>query len=203
MSEIREAHELISFPRMEHIGGSIGFLEKMFLGQLLFLVKPNVVIETGVFKGMTTRFVREFLDLNNMSGSRVYGFDFEQVVDERLTEPFFNESPGVELVPGILPQSLELFLGKKSIEVDFAIVDGNHAYEGVLLDLKALEPYISVDGVIFCHDYRTGDDVYEGTCRAINEFCDTCAFQMFHIQSEKASVWGSAFLQRVNKKGVL
>lgn len=54
--------------------------------------------------------------------------------------------------------------------IDFAYVDGDHSYEGVKADLRALFPKMRVGGVMAFDDYHRRGWWGDGVIRAINEF---------------------------------
>lgn len=191
--DVKRAEEIIHYPVMQHESGSIGFLEKMLLAQFIAIKKPRVVIELGVFKGMTTRFIREVLDKNGMADSTLYGFDVENVVRELSQMPFFLNQKNITFVAGKLPETLKKYLAAESLTIDFAVIDGDHKYSGVKADIEIVLQYLSKDGMLFCHDYRLGDSEYEGTCRAIDECVEKFGLNMINIQSDR--VWGTAILQ--------
>ena len=196
---VRKATEIISFPDLEHQIGSIGFVEKMIIGQLLIVAQPKFVIETGVFRGFTTKFVREFLKNNGLSGCRIAAFDRSDVIEELQRDPYFASEKNIEMVGGPLPASLKRRLEATEHMVDFAIVDADHSYRGVTGDLKALAPHMRPGGYIFAHDYRTGDPEYEELIAAVDHFALTQGFGILPLNPTEfgtQNVWGSAILRK-------
>ena len=53
--------------------------------------------------------------------------------------------------------------------VKLLFVDGSHAYEDVLLDLKLWEPWVRPSGIIIMHDTKP-KEYNQGVCRAMNEY---------------------------------
>jgi hypothetical protein len=204
VSAIRKATEVISFPDMEHHTGSIGFVEKMVIGELLIIAQPKLVIETGVYRGFTTKFVCEFLKNNGLLGCRIKAFDMPDVVQELQTDPYFASEKSIELVGGLLPGSLRRHLEAIEQMVDFAIVDADHSYKGVTGDLEALAPYMRPGGYIFTHDYRKGDPDYEELIAAVDHFAVTRGFAMLPLNPAKfedRDIWGSALLRKPDSDG--
>jgi Methyltransferase domain len=197
--ETRKATEIISFPDMEHHAGSVGFIEKMIIGELLIVAQPKLVIETGVYRGFTTKFVCEFLKNNGQSDCRIVAFDRPDVVQELQRDPYFAAEQKIELVGGALPASLKKHLQATEQMIDFAIVDADHSYRGVTGDLKALAPHIRPGGYIFAHDYRTGDPEYKELISAVDHFALTHGFSMLPLNPTPfgtQNVWGSAILRK-------
>lgn len=69
-----------------------------------------------------------------------------------------------------LPQVLQV----EDLVVDFALIDGDHTYEAVASDLKAVAPRMSPGGLIFIDDL----DV-EGIAKAVSDF-DWTGFALIH-----------------------
>jgi hypothetical protein len=199
-SVVRKATEVVRFPDLEHHSGSIGFVEKMIIGELLIIVQPKLVVETGTFRGSTTKFVCEFLKKNKLSECRIAAFDLPQVIQGiHRRDPYFASQDNVELVEGLLPTSLKRYLETSSQMVDFAIVDGDHSYNGVLADLETLAPHMNPGGYIFAHDYRKRDPEYVGLAAAVDHFAAMYRFAMLPLnpgELEGCEVWGSALLRK-------
>lgn len=196
---IRKVTEIISFPDLEHQIGSIGFVEKMIIGELLIIAQPKLVIETGVFRGFTTKFVREFLKNNGLSGCHIAAFDMPDVIEELQRNSYFASEKNIKLVGGALPASLKKYLQMTGQMVDFAIVDADHSYRGVTGDLKALAAHMRPGGYIFAHDYRTGDPEYRELIAAVDHFAITQGFAMLPLNPTPfgtQNVWGSVILRK-------
>jgi hypothetical protein len=201
---IRKATDVVSFPDMEHQTGSIGFIEKMIIGELLIVTQPKLLVETGLFQGFTTKFVCEFLKNNGLLGCRIKAFDMPDVVQRLQTNPYFASEKSIELVGGLLPGSLKRHLEATQQMVDFAIVDADHSYRGVTGDLETLAPFMRPGGYIFAHDYRKGDPDYEELIAAIDHFAVTHGFAMLPLNPAKfedRDIWGSAILRKPDSDG--
>src|SRR5208283_1863366 len=197
---IRQAAEVVSFPEIEHQLGSIGFVEKMIIGELIIIAQPKLIVETGTFRGSTTKFVCEFLKKNRLSGCRIAAFDLFEVIQEiHARDPYFASHENVELVGGLLPASLKRYLETPTQTVDLAIVDGDHSYNGVLGDLETLAPHMKPGGYIFTHDYRKRDPEYLGLTSAVDRFAATHGFALLPLNPSElrgCEVWGSALLRK-------
>ena len=147
------------FPQMWSEKGSLGVIEKSLLGHLILLARPKLIVELGVFRGTTTRFMLEFLELNNIP-CKVVGFDaYEQVPLESL---FQNEwfaravdEGRFEPVKGWLPDSLQQWLARTDEPIDVVLDDATHQYGSVLADLRLLWPRLSRDGYFVADDYSS------------------------------------------------
>src|SRR5688572_26307931 len=178
--------EIVKLPVMEQQYGSLTPLEKAQVGILLAASQPGLIVETGVWRGRTTRFMAEFLLLNKMDG-KVHGFDLPEVLDELQTrDPWFGSTDNVKLMPGSLPGSLTDWLATHQQPVDFALVDAYHSYHAVYKELSALAPRLSEHGYIFCHDYGRPGSKYEGVMCAVNEVAEKHRMAVLPLWSGEA-----------------
>lgn len=191
--------EIIKFPPMQHEVGSIGFIEKMILGTLVLVTQPQVVVETGVFKGQTTQFLAEFTRLNGLS-TQIVGFDLPDVVQQLLESSSLPRQDNVTLVPGRLPYSLKDWLSGNRKPIAVAVIDAGHTFDAVMSELLLIEPHICSGGYIFCHDYRPGDSGYEGVWVAVDSFSEKYGYERVALNPSlyhgEEVVWGSALLRK-------
>jgi len=198
--EIKLTSEIIKYPEMSHEAGSIGFLEKIFIGNFIYMIRPTLIIETGLFKGYTHKFISDFVILNKIQGCRIVSFDLSEVVQSfKEKNPDYIENGVSEFVGGNLPESLQQFLKHTSELIDFAVVDSDHSYEGVLNDLNAIGPRLKEGGYIFCHDYRPFDEKYMGTTLAVDEYCLSNGYDYLPLFTETETVWGAALMRKPEK----
>jgi hypothetical protein len=164
--------ELVRLPVLEQQRGSITPLEKAQIGLLMAVCQPKIIVETGVWRGRTTRFLSEFLTLNSMEG-HVYGFDLPEILSElRGGDPWFQMMSNITLIPGSLPGSLLSWLASHDRTIDFALVDAYHSYYAVLKELSAIASRLSDHGYILCHDYGKPHSKYEGVMCAVNDVAE-------------------------------
>jgi hypothetical protein len=164
-----EFSSLIKMPVLMQQQGSLTPLEKAQVALLMAACQPKVIIETGVWRGRTTRFMAEFLSINQIKG-QVYAFDLPEILDElKRGDIWFSSAQNVTLMPGALPDSLMLWLRTHNQSIDFALVDAYHSFYAVMKELNAIAPHLSEHGYIFCHDYGRPGSKYEGVMCAVNE----------------------------------
>lgn len=203
LSRPKISEEVIHFPKMLHQAGSIGYIEKMIIGQIMMITQPNLIVETGTLYGQTTRFLAEFIEINDLPKCRIASFDLPEVISRlRESDPFFKDRPEIEFIAGKLPESLQNFLENISGFVDFAIVDAEHSYREVRKELALLHYRLKPGGYVFCHDYRELDPNpdYQGVVIAVNEFVKTHSYDVLPLNSsrwkEAEVVWGAALLRK-------
>lgn len=197
----KAASEIITYPEMLHAPGSIGFVEKLLIGALLLIVQPRLIIETGMLKGYTTRFLAEFLEANDLTPCRIVTFDLPRAIARLLaTNDYFVDHPLIETRPGRLPESLREFLKETSEPVDFAIVDAMHSFKAVSQELKLIHSKLVPGGYVFCHDYREEDSQYRGVVYAVDGFAARYGYDLLPLNPARRKgqevVWGSALLRK-------
>jgi len=191
---MKNQEDIYKIPVMEFEQGSIGYLEKIFAAQLILMSKPNIIIETGTFNGQTTKFLSKFLNINKMAG-HIYSFDLPDVIENLMSrDSFFDTAENVHFIKGSLPDTLEEFLSKKNINIDFAVIDSEHTYKQVKLELNVIEKYLRDGAYVFCHDYLENDDKYNGVVKAVKEFSDSKNYEMIALSGSK--IWGTAILRK-------
>ena len=168
----------------------------LFLKEI-FLKKPKIFLEVGVFHGVTARNVCELLYSIHKDQFKYIGVDLfgenEGNVDEIIPNTVFSnpfkqiyfkyiirQDPySLEAVERLLKKfkdNIELIKGNsnkvlKTIDmskIDYAFIDGGHQYLTVKNDLLNVEEIIKNNGTILCDDY---DLTYApGVKKAIDEF---------------------------------
>jgi hypothetical protein len=195
-------NDLVNMPPMLQQRASLTPLEKAQVGLMVVALQPQVVVETGVWRGRTTHFLSELMRLNHIDG-RVYGFDFPDVIDELYEiDPFFKSVSNVEFIKGSLPLSMKDWLvNNPNLMIDFALVDATHSYNAVYDELTLIAPRLCKDGYIFCHDYDVDEKSHVGVAAAIDDFCWKFDFTVMPLHSRPPAPktdtsWQSAILRR-------
>jgi predicted O-methyltransferase YrrM len=185
-SHVVHFDEVLRIPEFHQTSGSLSPLEKCQLGVLISATQPKVIVETGVWRGATTRFLSEFLRVNRIAG-RVYGFDLPEIINELVSsDTFFRSASNVTLIRGMLPQSLSDWMETEKKNVDLALIDANHSFYAVYSELSVIAPRLSPNGYIFCHDYGNPGTTFGRVMCAVNEFAKRHDFVVlpFHSQSD-------------------
>lgn len=178
--------EMISMPELSMQTASLTPLEKSMIALLITAIKPKLIIETGVWRGLTTRFISEFANQNSLQ-FKIVGFDLPDIIDELLEIDFLKQSPNIQFVKGLLPESLTGWLTQSHPIIDFAIIDADHNYFSAYTELSAIEPYLAEDGYFFCHDYGIDQNNHEGVLCAVEDFCRQYGFTALPLQSRPSS----------------
>lgn len=181
----------IKLPALSEAPGSLSAFEKSLFGHFIALTRPRLIVELGVLDAVTTRFILEFLTINEIS-SKVVGFDFPDVVSNlRMSNKYVQQKEKdnvLQLIPGELPMSLESWLKTTDETIDLALVDATHSYKSVIDELSLLWPQLSDDGYILCHDYS---DLHEGVRYAVDRFSfNRNVLVIPLLASNRAIEWG-------------
>lgn len=128
--------------------------DTMALQELIWQIKPDLIIETGIAHGGSIIFSASMLELLGGSGE-VIAIDIDirkHNRDEIEAHPMFKR---IKLVEGssIAQETLEkvtqLATGKKNIMV---VLDSNHTHEHVIKELEMYAPFVSVNSYLIVFD---------------------------------------------------
>ena len=153
------------------------------------LFTPKRVVELGVFKGAFSREIlailrpaefymidlwRGIVECGDKDGLHVVKEDLSKVYREILDEFRSTHETTIRVMRTDTLTGMELF--SKAHPVDFVYVDADHHYESVLADLHvcAAGGTMAIGG----HDYCP---MFEGTVRAVDEFCALRGWTMSHL----------------------
>lgn len=191
--------------------------DMMRLQEVIYRVKPNVIIETGVAHGGSLIFYASLCKA--MEKGRVIGVDIEirphnrRAIEAHELYPFITLIEGSSVAEKIVD---EVKSHVWSTETVIVFLDSNHTKEHVLAELNAYAPLVSVGSYIVAMDGimeqmvgapRTQDDwSWNNPRRAALEFVE--ANPDFVIEepeflfnegsiSERVTYWPGGFLKRV------
>lgn len=118
----------------------------MAMQELIWQVKPDLIIETGIAHGGSLIFYASMLELLGGDG-RVIGIDLDIREHNRIEiekHPMYKRIEmleGSSTDPEIIDSVKELAKGKKSVMV---VLDSNHTHEHVLEELRLYSPFVTV-----------------------------------------------------------
>jgi len=149
---------MISFPETTlDEGHSLNSFEKSILLHVLATSQPRIILELGVYKGMTTKFICDWLKQYKIE-AQVVGFDFPEVINQLLLQDqqiaALVQAGRIRFEAGYLPYSLDNFLKSHKGLIDFVLIDAQHDYTSVFGELNKIWSYLSDTGYILCHDYH-------------------------------------------------
>lgn len=127
--------------------------------EIIFSVKPDLIIETGIAHGGSIVFYASMLELNAACGgtkdAEVLGIDIDVRSHNRKeieAHPMFKRISMIEgssLSESVVAQARAKASGKKKVMV---CLDSNHTHEHVLAELEAYAPLTSVGSYCIAFD---------------------------------------------------
>lgn len=115
------------------------------LQEIIWAVKPQLIVETGVAHGGSLVFLASMLELIGGEG-RVVGVDIEirphnrQAIEEHRMAPRITLIEGSSTDAAVVAQVHALARGRRPILV---ILDSNHSHDHVLRELQAYSPLVT------------------------------------------------------------
>jgi hypothetical protein len=135
--------------------GNISLNERRILFVLCRLIKPEIVLETGVANGISSAYILEALEDNNRGN--LFSVDLPSVALRTI----FDRDVGW-IVPEQLRHRWNLTLGKSSKilpiilptlkKIDFSFHDSNHSYNNMMFEFRSTWPIIRDGGILACDD---------------------------------------------------
>ena len=128
--------------------------DTMALQELIWQIKPDLIIETGIAHGGSVIFSASMLELLGGEG-KVIAIDIDirkHNRDEIENHPMFKR---IDLVEGssvdieTLAKVKDLAKGRKNIMV---ILDSNHTHEHVMKELELYSPFVSLNSYLVVFD---------------------------------------------------
>lgn len=125
--------------------------------EIVYAVKPDVIIETGVAHGGSLVFYASLL--KGMSGGRVVGVDIEIRPHNRKAIEAHELASMITLIersstePSTVDEVKKMVAGKRTL----VVLDSNHTKAHVLGELEAYAPLVSLGSYIVAMDGIMGD----------------------------------------------
>ncbi len=123
------------------------------LQEVIYRLKPDLVIETGIAHGGGLIFYASLLKA--MDKGRVIGVDIEirphnrRAIEQHELFPFITLIEGDSTAPGTI---VEMWRHLPPGATSLIILDSNHTYKHVLKELRAYAPLVSVGSYIIATD---------------------------------------------------
>lgn len=165
------------------------------------LPSNSVGCEVGVWKGDFSVAILEMIE-----PSKLY------LVDPWLYQPEFTTSwyggtvaQGQEDMDTIYKSVLERFKGKLTIEIirkkteditteipdaslDWVYIDGNHAYEHVLIDLRTFDRKVKDGGTLYGDDYGSGKKAPSPVAQAVGDFLNETGYSLSWVKKRQFKI---------------
>jgi len=119
--------------------------------ELIWSIKPDLIVETGVAHGGSLIFSASMLELNSLCGgpsdAAVLGIDIDirehnrAAIESHPMARRISMIQGSSIAPEVVAQVVSKAVGKRKILV---CLDSNHTYDHVLAELQAYAPLVSL-----------------------------------------------------------
>jgi hypothetical protein len=179
-------HSPLAFTRESHSQMSFG--ERAALEGILAQLQPRLAIEIGTAEGGSLERIAAYSEA-------VHSIDLthEEIAVELPDHVTLHAGPSEQLLPGLLDD-----LAQAGHLVDFALVDGDHSFDGVANDLRMLlQSPATARSVIVVHDSMNAEvragiesvglDGYE---KVVYHELDFVPGYMYREGAARNSVWG-------------
>jgi len=121
--------------------------ERVVLYALVYGLRPDRVLEIGTFRGGSSMIISAALD-DVGSGNLVCVDPVPQVAPDNWAQIEHRATMLAGPSPAILDQATAAAGGR----FDFALIDGDHSYDGVIADIEGTLPLMADDAHILFHD---------------------------------------------------
>lgn len=147
--------------------------EKMLLYWMIRELKPEVVIETGTHRGLTSLYMAQAIHDNQFGYLHTADpFDWGQTGN-------FRKFPELEKVMKFyLEEGSEMI--NKLEKIDFAFIDGFHEIQDVIPEVKNILPKLSSNAIVVFHD------CWYGNTDGVNEALDECGLKSVWLPTKNA-----------------
>ena len=130
------------------------------LYSLIVSLQPYNVLEVGVCDGGSSKImVRAMDDINR---GHLYSIDPEPRVTQDLLQSLSHR---MTLKRGYSPQDVAELRSQAGTGFDFAFIDGDHTYDGVVRDIRGVLEYLADSAYLLFHDSHYSE---------VREAIDTC-----------------------------
>ncbi len=146
-------------------------IDIMAMQEIIWEVKPDLIIETGIAHGGSLIFSASMLELNAACGgpgdAEVLGIDIDirlhnrKAIEEHPMSKRITMIEGSSIAPEVIVQVKEKAKGKKRVLI---CMDSNHTHDHVLAELEAYAPLTSVGSYCVVFDTFVEDvpaDVFD------------------------------------------
>jgi len=176
--------------------------ERVLLYSLVFALKPSACLEIGTFRGGSSAIICKAMDDNEHG--RLVCIDPEPRIPEEVWATIQHRAT---LIQGASPEALTEAGQVVSDKFDFALIDGDHGYQGALDDIEGVLDHLE-DGahVVLhdCHYYEVKNAISDALARHPDNLIDCGMVSVTDNPQEGEHafvdghrvVWGGLYLLR-------
>jgi len=140
-------------------------------------VKPRVIVETGIYQGLSTCFLASALESIGNENAKIYA------VDPWDLPHLWEDSPLAKYITFVqmTSQDAEPLISKLTIDV--LVIDSIHTYNQSSWELKNFEPHLREGGFIIMHDSL----FFDGVGRAARHLYDSPRFEVITFDTPRTA----------------
>jgi predicted O-methyltransferase YrrM len=178
--------------------------ERVLLYSLILGLHPQRCLEIGTHKGGSALIIGAALD--DLGGGRLVCIDPQPVV---APEHWAQVSHRATLIagasPAVLPQAVEAAGGR----FDFALIDGDHEYPGVVRDIEGTLDVLAPTAYLLFHDanyFEVAQAIDEMLCKHADRLVDCGMLSVQQTPEERVVrghpvIWGGLRMLRYHQPG--
>jgi predicted O-methyltransferase YrrM len=146
-------------------------------GGLIRCIKPKVVVETGVYLGLSTSYIAAALRDSHVEGAKVYSID-------PMDTPHYWDGSDLEGYIEFLPYTSQAAAPKLAhLAIDVLVIDSMHTYDQSSWELMTFEPQIRSGGFIIMHDTL----FFDGVGRSAQHLYDNPRFEVITFDTPRTA----------------
>lgn len=125
---------------------------------LVRLIKPDIVMETGVGAGISSTYILRAMELNGKG--KLYSIDLPDqtglsgwaVPDELRSRWSLYQGSSIDLLSTVL---------NETGPIDIFLHDSDHSYEHMMFEFRTIWPYLKKNGIFLAHDVGRNDALFD------------------------------------------
>jgi cephalosporin hydroxylase len=141
-------------------------------------IKPKVIVETGVYQGLSTCFLASALVSNGNEDARIYS------IDPWDTPHLWENSPLEKYIQFLAMTSQDAAPVISKLSIDLLVIDSIHTYGQSSWELKNFEPHVREGGFIIMHDSL----FFDGVGRSAQHLYDNPRFEVITFDTPRTGL---------------
>lgn len=173
----------------EGVIGGLTLMEGLTIYAIVRLLRPSLIIETGVANGVSATFILQALNDNKYGKLFSIDLPLHETCDRTVIKLISPTEEIGALIPDHLRSRWKLYVGdvrevlpriiSEQLAIDVFFHDSDHSYDHMLWEFESVWPHLSNNGVLLSHDVDWND--------AFNDFVKTVSGQGY-VQGNRLGI---------------